>query len=412
MDLEKLIEKRYASKHGKDILLRLIETKMNEGLGIPVPEITPGIASGKEEELRRNYKRALSNPLLRISKKQTSMRDRVNIFNKYMYPERFGEKDFTLEEFMATFIFMQEFEKIIREYDPYDPKMAGMRFEMLATVLLDGIELFGVGITDSVIAGENFSMKFIAERQWGKKHPIIEGSLYNLLEMLKKGERVIYFLCLKRHPNYFFRAFYLTEDNFINALNMDGAQFRSLINYGALELSRDDFLELREAGIDIREDDKTLYRPGIIESFKGNGKLLAKYLQRCLKGNLKAVPLLSPELSTFIMDIKGVAEYFNGNPDKGDPVACSNQGTLVISQDILEKVKEGYRESMYSKIFDFFENSERLVNDFRDFFASSSKSSTATSIIKDIDYLKEDFKNISTDMMSKGMMEIEDIEKL
>lgn len=398
MNLEKLIESHYAPKKGNDLLVKLIDSKLQESLGIPVPEITPGVATGKEKDLRKIYKTVLSSPLSTNIKQQTSMKERINIINKYLHPEKFEQQDLKLDEFMATFIFIQEFEKIIREYDApdLDPKMAGMRFEMLTTVLLDGIELFGEMITDTVVAGENFSIKFIAERSKKQSHPIIDGSLYNLLEMFKNGQKVIYLLCLKSFPNYKFKAFYLTENNFSSILNFYSTP---MLRYFDKNLTQNQLDELKKDGI-IVDVKSRIFNVNVISQFENKGKLLAKHLQSIMGDVKERIQLFTPDFCRFIAEVSTDREYYVN-------IACSDQGRLAVSKTIIENVIYKYQKSVYEKVFKFFENSERLMNDVRDYFSSEGKTVKAISVIKDMEHLKQDFKELSGDLMSSGQVPVE-----
>ena len=60
-----------------------------------------------------------------------------------------GRQDLRTDEFVATFVFLQEFDKILREYESEDPRQAGFKFETLFTVLFRGVQLNGSDITDA-----------------------------------------------------------------------------------------------------------------------------------------------------------------------------------------------------------------------------------------------------------------------
>ena len=115
MSLEKLIESHYAPKKGNELLVKLIESKLNEDFNIPVPEITAGIGKGEVKDLRKIYQDMLSTPLGRNITKKTSMKERIDIINQYLDPQKSNIPNMNLQDFIASFIYIQEFEKIIRE---------------------------------------------------------------------------------------------------------------------------------------------------------------------------------------------------------------------------------------------------------------------------------------------------------
>jgi hypothetical protein len=421
MKLEEAIERYYAPKKGNDYLVKLIEAKLNEDLGIPVPEMTPKIATAREKEARDTYRRILSDPLK--TRNSASLKERIATINQYLHPERLDvREDLNLQKFVAVFTFIQEFEKIIREYDSEDPKMAGMRFEMLTTLLVDGVELFGLMITDTLIrekegeAPKELSIKFISK--FGTHgYPIIDGSFLNLMEMLSKEQSVIYVLCLKNSPKYEFRAFEITPDNFMGIINHNTAIYERLASFN-IDVTDGLKRELEKYGITPQRDK---FNFGVYEDllmFKGKQHVLAKFMFSYLPQELKRVNLLTPAFETTLRDLSEGIHTINPTRDyrsleggvkqiTWDSVICKNEGAIVVSREAIEQTKKAYESTIYENVFNFFKNSEKLLGDVRDFFSSQGINRKAEEIGQDIGQLQKDFYGIAEEMEVTGQMKQE-----
>ena len=187
MNLEKIVENYYAPKKGNDILVQLIEKKLQESFG--TSELTLGVGSAKSP-YRSEFDKLLTTPLFISIQNKNYFKERLNTIKYYLDPRE--KHDLRTDEFIATFIFLQEFDKILREYETEDPRQAGFKFETLFTVLFRGIQLNGVDITDAEIkepkALARFSYKFYSNTRKYR----LDGSLYNLIKMMSENKDVVY----------------------------------------------------------------------------------------------------------------------------------------------------------------------------------------------------------------------------
>ena len=106
MNLEKLIEKHFAPKKGNELLIEMIESKLNEQFG--VDELTLSVGAGKSQ-YRREFDTLLTTPFYNSITSEKYFSNRLNTIKKYLNPK--NRVDLRTVEFIATFVFLQEFDK-------------------------------------------------------------------------------------------------------------------------------------------------------------------------------------------------------------------------------------------------------------------------------------------------------------
>ena len=431
MNLEKLIESHYAPKKGNDLLVKLIESKLNEVFDISVPELTAGIARGDVKDLREAYKDLMSTPLGNAIKNKASMKERIDIINQYLDPKASSIANMNLQQFIASFIYIQEFEKIIREYDPYDPKMSGMRHEMLSTVIMDGVEIFGVKIPDAVIEEKNFSFKYISKagkagskginKETGKlasyAYPAVEGSFYNFLELMSEGDTVVYLLCLKSAPVYEFKAFNVTPDNFMSILNTQG-KFKEAFK-ATHQLTDSIKTSVGLSSLNNKTEINLSYYDDIV-LFRNDKQKLAKLIMeligkdlysmilftpdflKTLANNTSTAPAIySPQISYYERSTKNLKQVTWGG------VPYNHQGTLVIDPEKMQDIKDAYKGTIYEKVFDFFKEGETLLTNVRDFLSKNTTVEESMRIKDSIEEIKQKFTDISSEAIGPDPRQME-----
>lgn len=363
MELEKAIEKYYATKKGNDLLIEMIKKKLNEQLG--VDELTLAVGSGKSE-YRKEFETLLTTPLYNSITSEKYFSNRLDTIKKYLAPN--NRTDLRTDEFVATFIFLQEFDKILREYESEDPRQAGFKFETLFTVLFRGVQLNGSDITDAEIleprAFARFSYKFYSE---ARRHKL-NGSLFNLLRMMSEDKDVVYFVCLKNLPASKFRffSFLVTPDNFYSILKKSTDVYSRFLS---------DF----EAPNDI------------------SGQKLARMMMEHMLNKSQGQRIeTSTELfdRAFLENVYGLTSLSNRLP-KYNNILCSFEGDIMIDSRIINEAKQQYKNHELGKIGKLLRDVNLLSKEMLFFFAESGGEKERLNIIDTIEDIDQSFKDIT-----------------
>jgi hypothetical protein len=363
MSLEKLIESHYAPKKGNDLLIKLIESKLNEAFG--TDELTLAVGAGKSE-YREEFEMLLTTPLYNSITSEKYFSNRLDTIKKYLNPK--NRVDLRTDEFVATFIFLQEFDKILREYESEDPRQAGFKFETLFTVLFRGIQLNGSDITDAEIleprAFARFSYKFYSE---SRRHRL-DGSLHNLLRMMSENKEVVYFVCLKNLPASKFRfySFLVTPDNFYSILKRSTDVYNRFLS-------------------DFQAPD------GIV------GQELASLMLDHMIGKSGGQKIeTSTELfdRTFLDKVYNLTSLGQNLPEYNNTL-CSFEGEIMINTAIISDAKNQYKQHELGRVGKLLEDVNKLNKQMLYFFATSSGGEDRTNIIDTINDIDVSFKEIT-----------------
>ena len=363
MELEKTIEKYYAPKKGNDLLIEMIKKKLNEQFG--VDELTLAVGSGRSS-YRKEFETLLTTPLFNSITSEKYFSNRLDTIKKYLAPN--NRTDLKTDEFIATFIFLQEFDKILREYESEDPRQAGFKFETLFTVLFRGVQLSGSDITDAEIleprAFARFSYKFYSE---ARRHKL-NGSLFNLLRMMSEDKDVVYFICLKNLPasKFTFYSFLVTPDNFYSILKKNTAVYSRFLS---------DF----EVPNNV------------------NGQRLARMMMEHMLNKFQG---RTAETTTelfdrdFLDNIYSLKSLSNRLP-KYNNILCSFEGDIMIDSRIINEAKQQYKNHELGKIEKLLRDVNLLSKEMLFFFAESGGEKERLNIIDTIEDIDQSFKDIT-----------------
>jgi len=363
MNLEKLIEKHFAPKKGNELLIEMIESKLNEQFG--VDELTLSVGAGKSE-FRKEFETLLTTPLYNSITSEKYFSNRLDTIKKYLNPK--NQVDLRTDEFVATFVFLQEFDKILREYESEDPRQAGFKFETLFTVLFRGVQLNGSDITDAEIleprAFARFSYKFYSE---ARRHRL-DGSLHNLLRMMSEGKEVVYFICLKNLPASRFRfySFLVTPDNFYTILKRSTDVYSRFLS---------DF-QLPD-GVGGQELASLMLKHMIGKSGGQKIETSTELFDRAFLDKVYSLTSLGQNL----------AEYNN--------TLCSFEGDIMINTRIIVEAKQQYKDHELGRIGKLLEDVNKLNKQMLYFFATSSGGEDRNRIIDTIEDIDETFRDIT-----------------
>ena len=175
MSLEKLIESYYAPKKGNDLLIKLIESKINEAYSIQNIEQAQKPIDPKDK-LFYGDERTLKLPIIRFSKQigrknnyersflelvvsniakisgsaEERMEQRISAIQKFLDPNTGIDPNIKISEIMSYCILVEAFYHLINDYDA---TVAGDLFEPLFAAMFDG----------TIVEGENTKKRIDAK---------------------------------------------------------------------------------------------------------------------------------------------------------------------------------------------------------------------------------------------------------
>ena len=375
MNLEKLIESHYAPKKGKEILFDLIHKKLNEQAYIPIPQLTPAIGAGEEakkldsktKNLNELVRKVLSTPFMDSLKKDNSIGGRIKLIRDYQY----GLEDLTIPEFIGISAFLQEFSKIVREFDNTEVRLAGYQFELLMSVFFNGTELFGTMITDfrAVVNGrkENISAKFIKNQTI----PEVKGNIHNFIKETFNPTNLIYLICLKNVEEslYDFYEIFIDPEQFDDIFNWDSPRAKELFDDNPIIGSQK--FQRRMTGEGAKEyGERLIYRIDQIGIM---------YKEKKIEIKSQSPQLFSKEFCKEVFKI--------GSPE--------HAGTLDLSEALMKHTNDFYKKSVIERVGQIFNKLSSLNKNLLEFFISINKTSDpatkANSILNEIEKFKKLF---------------------
>jgi hypothetical protein len=370
MSLEKLVEKYFAPKKGNDLLIKLLEGKLNEQMPyIGVPQITPAIGKAghpgmldsdgnvgdsRLKKVNEYIRTVMATPFINSLKNDNSIFGRIRMINDFLE----GDDSITIPEFVAISTFIQEFSKIIREYDTADKQLGGYQFEMLMSVFFDGVELFGRGITDfkAAVNGkqENVSVKFIKFQP----EPDISGNIKNFISETFSNTRLVYLVCLKDIPNgrYHFFEIPVLDTHFDEIFNWDSQTALMFFGWNP-QINFKEF-QTRGSAETVQE-----YRERLLQRIE---EVVAAYKARSLPIRIESENLFSKRFSSYVFT----------------PSSENYAGTLDFSPDKLKGSYDFYKEKILGQVGELL-NLASLVNKDMIMFFSKFEDETESKVLAD-----------------------------
>jgi len=392
MELENLVESYFAPKKGNDLLIKLIKNKLNEQMPyINIPQITPAIGKaghpGNSEgaDLEKDLKlknindyirTVMATPFINSLKNDNSIFGRINMINDFLS----GDDSISIPEFVAITTFIQEFSKIIREYDTADKQLGGYQFEMLMSVFFDGLELFVRGITDfkAAVNGnlENISVKFIKSQVT----PDVSGNIKNFISETFAEVKLVYLICLKDIANmrYSFYEIPIDPNKFDKLFNWESQTAQALFGWNP-QIQFAEF-QRREGGESPQE-----YRERLLQRIND---VLLEYKSRNLNFRVDSENLFGQEFSRYV---------FNQSSN-------NYAGTLDLSPEKMKTSYEFYKGRTLGQVGDLLNLASLVNKDMVMFFSTYEKggisSSKSNKIITDIAKLNSKFIHFTIDQQS------------
>jgi hypothetical protein len=226
MNLEELIDSYYAPKKGNELLIQLIESKLNErDLSIPKIFVTSpvDIESGKLGTLaNKEYLELLKN----IKGGSPYIWQRLQKVNTFLKEPKKIIKNASIKKAFSSFLLVQE---IKENLERLEPSMAGFQAETIIAQLIDGSKEANNGAVD-VESQEfgGFQIKTLVEKDLEKKDardPAVGGSFTQIIDFYqRRNEEYNYIIILKSRTKgiYYFYTFSLSFQDFLDKFELTG----------------------------------------------------------------------------------------------------------------------------------------------------------------------------------------------
>lgn len=371
MSLEKLIESYYAPKKGNELLIQLIENKLEEQLGIPkvfvpspidIESGKKGTASYQEYvELLKNIK--TNSPFLwqRI--------ERVNMFLKD--PKRII-KNANIKQAFSSFLLIQE---IKENLERLEPTMAGFQAETIIAQLIDGSKEANNGAVD-VESQEfgGFQIKTLKESNLS-----VGGSFKNVVNFYKqRNEEYNYIIILKSSKVgiYYFYAFLLSFQEFLNEFELTGfkKEFRDFVDPKYLtKESFDEFNTILGKYFNPRTND--IYIPPFtFNSQTTPDEVLERFnILKFLEKNKKIMDVNKYYTldTSFSLKQSYVTKIFRNRETPG--AGTTFLGELDLRDEVLTKLRDVYKRSLTGKMFEVLDSLKESIQTMNSFFASRNQ---------------------------------------
>lgn len=431
MSLEKLIESHYAPKKGNELLIKLIESKLNEQItGIELDN--EDTIDPKDPMFYGDY-RTLKLPIIRFSKqigkknnyernfldlvvknlKQTAgtpgerIEQRIKSIQDFFDPKTEKMKNITISNVMAYCIISDSFYHLINDYDA---TVSGDLFEPLFAALFEGSIVEppkggrNIAVEDVVVFDDSQSKMDISLKLYGEDSSSVSQSFSKMLERMSTKEEITYVVAYKKKGTSFisFYSFSLNIDNFFEyvynleqlvggrenynkIIAMDKksaiqALIKNLEDYKTLEKKYKDVIEIYrtpkefyseieriEAEIAKFEEEKKKYKSYSNMSYGERQDILMQAAE--IEEEKKELQKLRELEQFFAFEKRGALDI------KVSKEKIIDQGkflgTINYDKNTLETTLQKYTDIVNKKVTDVYDSLSLLSNSINDFFLKS-----------------------------------------
>lgn len=371
MSLEKLIESYYAPKKGNELLIQLIESKLEEELGIPkvfVPSPID-IESGKRgTESYQEYVELLKN----IKTNSPFLWQRLERVNMFLKDPKRIIKNANIKQAFSSFLLIQE---IKENLERLEPTMAGFQAETIIAQLIDGSKEANNGAVD-VESQEfgGFQIKTLKESNLS-----VGGSFKNVVNFYKqRNEEYNYIIILKSSKVgiYYFYAFLLSFQEFLNEFELTGfkKEFRDFVDPKYLtKESFDEFNTILGKYFNPRTND--IYIPPFTFSSQTTpDEVLERFnILKFLEKNKKIMDVNKYYTldTSFSLKQSYVTKIFRNRETPG--AGTTFLGELDLRDEVLTKLRDVYKRSLTGKMFEVLDSLKESIQTMNSFFASRNQ---------------------------------------
>ena len=381
MNLEELINGYYAPKKGNDLLIKLIEGKLNEQEQFGVPKIfVPSpldIEAGKETSASYlEYTELLKN----IKGNAPYLFQRLQRVNDFLTNPQKIIKKANIQRAFSSFLLIQEIRENLLNTDE---SVAGFQAETIMAQLIDGSKEANDGPVDiesqKVFEG-GVQLKTISP---GTK---ISGSFLQLLEYYLKKENYYYIIILKSKTEgiYTFYTFSMNFEQFLQRMELTGFLKEYKANVPRNNFNREKYEEfIRVLGDSFNPRTNDIFIPDLNnapELKAGTKEEQIAYLKsrfeklKFLEKNAKIIPNKETyKLSTQYALKQSFMNTVYG--DKGPPTKNSYfTGELDLRSEKIISVRNIYKKSLTGKMFEVLDSIKASIETMNKYFSTREES--------------------------------------
>jgi hypothetical protein len=383
MNLEELIDSYYAPKKGNELLIQLIESKLNErDLSIPKIFVTSpvDIESGKLGTLaNKEYLELLKN----IKGGSPYIWQRLQKVNTFLKEPKKIIKNASIKKAFSSFLLVQE---IKENLERLEPSMAGFQAETIIAQLIDGSKEANNGAVD-VESQEfgGFQIKTLVEKDLEKKDardPAVGGSFTQIIDFYqRRNEEYNYIIILKSRTKgiYYFYTFSLSFQDFLDKFELTGykKEFKGYVPPERFAQEKDPKKTFEEfikvLGEYFNPDNNNIFVPAFTSTTSTTPEDLLnrfnvlKFLEkkrRLIQGN----EYYSLD-TTYSIKQSYISQIFRDRSAPGP--GTTFLGELDLRDEVLKNLREEYKRSLTGKMFEVLDSLKDSVQSMNRYFATT-----------------------------------------
>ena len=406
MNLEELIDSYYAPKKGNDLLIRLIESKLNEqAFGTIYSKARINLLSGNPDTEAYKELQSLFSGLFKSPGEL--LVDRLATVNSFLSADKTQVKSFPINVAFSSILLIQELKEALEKLEA---SSAGFQMETIIAQIIQGSKLANNSIVDVVKVQKKGEDEFVRDyslKTLSATSLKIKGSFLNLCKKfanLDRNEEYEYLIITKDVKNgiYRFYEWVLPYENFFTQitypkgfLEVGGDNgnfiFRNDVDLKAVEkLMEKEGLSITISTRRTREnqDIRYLYFPVLSEKESSAilGRIQAGYENTNYRNAGEAMVDRFKNLS-FIEDNKQLftnADAFSLETQFSisKSVIDSNikeSGALIgefnLSDDRLQQISDDYQKTLVGKMNQILKDNQEVLSNMNAYFSSLSKES-------------------------------------
>jgi len=388
MNLEELLDNYYAPKKGNELLIKLIENKLNEDVPkifVPSPldiEAGKGEIEGKQKKTAAytEYTELLKN----IKGNSPFLYQRIDKVNDFLLrPEKIIRAG-NIKRAFSSFLLIQEIRENLLNTDE---SVAGFQAETIMAQLIDGSNEANNGAVDiesqKVFKG-GVQLKTLSARDPDNprsKDPKVGGSFTQLIEYYQESPNYFYIIILKdRTPGiYRFFTFELNLKGFLEKLELKNfkEEFRAYIPPANFRGSADTFQRFIKNLQDMFDPNTNqIFIPSLDKIQDQSPEYLLRRYQ-ALKFIEKYREIIPGKEEFTIPTQYSLNAAFMSKvyADRTKPSEASYfTGELDLRDEVLNKVIENYRRTLSGKMFEVLNLLKTSVQTMNKFFSTRDQS--------------------------------------
>jgi hypothetical protein len=407
MSLEKLIESHYAPKRGNELLIEMIESKLNEqAFGSIYSKARINLLSGNPETEAYKELQSLFSGLFKGQGELLS--DRLATVNSFLTADKAQVKSFPINVAFSSILLIQELKEALEKLEA---SSAGFQMETIIAQIIQGSKLANNSIVDVIkiqksSGGEEFIRDY-SIKTLSATSLKIKGSFLNLCKKfanLERNEEYEYLIITKDIKNgvYRFYEWVLPYENFFTQITYPK---------GFLEAGGNDGNFIFKDDVDLQAIEKLIQKEGLsleILSKKITESQNIYYLYFPILTEKEADSILSRiqtgyESATYrnageaMIDRFKNLEFIEDNKDlftNADAFSLETQfsiskgvidanvkesgaliGEFYLSDERLQQISDEYQKTLVGKMNQILKDNQEVLSNMNSYFSTMNKES-------------------------------------